>query len=110
MNATDNKLPMATGSTPENGAGVQLKNPPIIINLHPIDVNAKCRNERNTMKLNPSFSVMYLFIITTPTTERIFPTIPITTVMSADPDDIFKNTLFGFLTQSVKIFGFKTPK
>ena len=81
---------MATGNTPEKGAGVQLKNPPIIMILHPIEVNAKCKKDRNTMKLYPSFSVIYLFIITTPTTERIFPTIPTITFIS--PVDIFSNT------------------
>jgi hypothetical protein len=39
-------------------------------------VKTKWRKDRKTIKLYPSTSVIYLLQITTPTTERMFPTTP----------------------------------
>ena len=97
MNATDRRLPTATGRTAERGAGVYVNTFSSNRTLVPHMVNAKWRNERNTMKLYPtikkptmdqifknqywyahlpSTSVMYLLHMTTPTTDNIFPTTP----------------------------------
>lgn len=76
MKATDNKLPTATGRMPDNGASECWKNPIHSINLVPTIVKAKCRNDKKTMKLYPSTSVMYLLQITIPTTDKMLDTTP----------------------------------
>ena len=76
MKATESKLPIANGKTEKKGAGVQLNILHIIKILQPIAVKTKCKNDRKTIKLYPSTSVMYLLHMTTPTTDRMFPTTP----------------------------------
>ncbi len=44
-----------------------------------MDVKAKCRKDKNTMKLNPSTSVIYLFQITIPTTDTMLQTTAVPT-------------------------------
>lgn len=84
INATDNKLPIATGNTPDKGADLYSKYPNCNITLVPRVVKRKCKNDRNTMKLYPSFSVIYLLHITIPTTDKILPHMESITTMFND--------------------------
>mmetsp|Transcript_23359 Transcript_23359/g.21249 ORF Transcript_23359/g.21249 Transcript_23359/m.21249 type:complete len:101 (-) Transcript_23359:33-335(-) len=82
MNATDINDPNATGITPDNGALLALNTPRQSKICNPIYVNRKCKNDKKTIKSNPSTSVIYLFIMTIPTTEDILPITPhITTIL-----------------------------
>ena len=77
MNATESKLPTATGNIPDNGASLKANISPLSKARVPIVVKEKCKNDKKTMNWNPSTSVMYLLVITTPTTDRMFTITPI---------------------------------
>jgi hypothetical protein len=87
MKATDSKLPIATGRIPDKGASLYVNIFIASITRVPIIVNVKCRKDRNTMKLKPSISVIYLLQMTIPTTDRIFPTTPVATTTEFDTCD-----------------------
>ena len=71
--------PIATGKTPDNGTALNWKKLKCNKAFIPSDVNAKCKNDKNTIKLYLSISVTYLLHITTPTTDNILPIMAIIT-------------------------------
>lgn len=103
MKATDRRLPIATGNIPFIGAALNWNIPNISITLVPIIVKEKCKNERKTMKLYPSTSVIYLLQITIPTTDKTFPTTPTTIDAVLDDFVVISNEPRLFLLENLFI-------